>query len=264
MPALSPRSVVVTGAAGRIGVRIAKRLAADGWHVVAMDTDEGRLAWAHDVPGITPLHGDITREEDLDWAVEAASRSSHLAAWINNAMISALGRLDELDRDTIERGIAVNLTATILGAQRAVRAFLASGVPGSIVNISSVHASVSYPSFAIYDATKGAVEAFTRYLCVEYGHRGIRSNAIAPGAVVTEEMLNDSSAAGIQLLDEMRAFSPMGALIPASRIAAVAAFLLSDDALEICGHVLTVDGGLRSRCFPFAPDPQIPVTPAGA
>lgn len=256
---MSSNVAVVTGAAQGIGLATALHLVSRGWSVVAVDTNlAGLQALAARSPRIAIVDGDITAPGVLKEAGDLADRTGVLAGWVNNAVIMATGRLDEVSLETIERGLAVDLQAVIVGSQVAIQSFLRSGFAGAIVNVSSVHGRVSYPGNAVYDACKGGVESFTRYVCVEYGHRGIRCNALAPGAVVTPEQEADRSPAADDHRRVLESFSPMKALIPTSYYAELIEFLLSDGARFINGHVLAAEGGLLSRCYPFEPDPKMP------
>jgi NAD(P)-dependent dehydrogenase (short-subunit alcohol dehydrogenase family) len=248
------RSVVVTGAARGIGRATAEVLIANGWAVVGVDRNGVGLAEAErELPELTVVDGDIRDSGVLEKAGAEANRLAPLGGWVSNAAIGANARLDELSDELLDEALAINLRAVIVGARVAVRSFLASGIAGAIVNVSSAHARISYPDYAAYDACKGGVESFTRYVCVEYGHRGIRCNALAPGAVLTPAMLADESARATA-----SQWSPMGALISTTYYAGVIGMLLSDEARFINGQVISVDGGLTARGWPFEPDPLIP------
>jgi NAD(P)-dependent dehydrogenase (short-subunit alcohol dehydrogenase family) len=125
--------------------------------------------------------------------------------------------------------------------------------------VSSIHARAAFPGYALYDTCKGAVESLTRYVCVEYGHLGIRCNAVAPGAVLTpaavrlSEATDDPDAAFAATRD----LSPMHRISDPKEIADVVAFLLSPEAIAINGHVLAVDNGMAARAYGFAPAPGI-------
>lgn len=252
-------SVVVTGAAQGIGRAIALDLHGAGWRVVALDERADGLALLASSLGSHALvTGDVSDGSVLDEATARATEMAPLGGWVNNAAIPALGRLDEISDATIARGLAVDLEAVILGAKRAVKSFLSSRTQGAIVNLSSVHAKAAYPRHAVYDAAKGGVESFTRYVAAEYGHLGIRCNAVAPGAVVTDRILGDRSHTGLRFIEELRRFSPMGALIPEDSVARLVRFLLSPESEWVTGQCVAIDGGLLSRAFAFPADPDIP------
>jgi 3-oxoacyl-[acyl-carrier protein] reductase len=157
---------------------------------------------------------------------------------VNNAGVGGTAMLDELNADTIDRVLAVNVRAVLLATQRAVRAFSSSG--GAIVNLSSALALQPVPAQALYAATKGAIDALTRVLARELGPLHIRVNAVAPGP---------TEAGLLQIDEQTRGYlisrTPLGRIgIPADT-AKVVAFLASDAAAWITGQVIGADGGLR-------------------
>jgi NAD(P)-dependent dehydrogenase (short-subunit alcohol dehydrogenase family) len=254
---MSRRTAVVTGAGGGIGRAIALRLSAGGWPVVGLDLDAAGLAATAERCGeMACVTGDVADPMALTRAVEAAERLGGVGAWVNNAAIPTQGALHELDWALVERTIAVNLTAVVAGCRAAVGAFLASGRPGAIVNLSSIHARAAFPGWAVYDAAKGGVEALTRAVCVEYGPRGVRCNAVAPGGVLTEatRALLDAAEDRDALWRAWAALSPAGRVFAAEEVAAVVDFLLSDAASAVNGHVVAVDGGMAARCVASGPD----------
>jgi NAD(P)-dependent dehydrogenase (short-subunit alcohol dehydrogenase family) len=263
---VSAHSVVVTGGGSGIGREIARVLAAEAWSVVAVDVDAealGRLA--ADVPGVDTLHGDVRDGDLLQRAAAVASTGRTLAAWVNNAAVVRLGALHEVDADEIDLVVGTNLVGAVLGTRTALRTFLATATAGSVVNISSIHARASFPGYALYDTCKGALESLTRYVCVEYGHLGIRCNAVAPGAVLTPvaERLAHASGDPQRALAETRRLAPMRRMSTPDEIAHVVAFLLSDKATAINGHVLAVDNGMAARSNTFPPDPAVAFPPEG-
>ena len=88
--------------------------------------------------------------------------------------------------DVVTELLDINLTAVVLGTREALCSFLANRVAGSIINVSSIHGQRAFPGYGAYDTAKGGMESLTRYVCTEYGHLGIRCNAIAPGPVRTD------------------------------------------------------------------------------
>lgn len=241
------RTVVVTGAAAGIGEAIARRMVADGWRVVALDTDAAGLdALARGEDALVPLVGDVTETATLFAAVAAAG--TRLDGWVNNAAIPTHGRFDAESDERIDRTLAVNLRAPLLGCREAVRAFLRQGAPGAIVNVSSIHAHGTLPGWVAYAAAKGGVEALTRGVCVEYGQLGIRCNAVAPGAVLTaatQAMLDASQDPAAELAG-WELLSPMRRVLEPADVAAGVAFLLSPEARHLNGHVLRIDAGMSS------------------
>jgi NAD(P)-dependent dehydrogenase (short-subunit alcohol dehydrogenase family) len=253
------RTVVVTGAGNGIGRAIAARMATDGWTVVGVDRDQAALAEVFRSIDGEGVAGDV---RDLDVLVEArraAEERGRLAAWVNNAGIVRLTPIHLMGPAVIDETLDINLRAVIFGAREALRSFLAHNVAGSIVNISSVHASGGFPGYGPYDASKGGIESFTRYVCVEYGHLGIRCNAVAPGAVNTQIMVS-AQVDGLEppsFSSDAAELAPMRRVSEAVEIAETVAFLLDSASMSINGHCLAVDNGMSAWHHEFPPDPSV-------
>jgi NAD(P)-dependent dehydrogenase (short-subunit alcohol dehydrogenase family) len=250
------RSAIVTGAGRGIGRATAVALSRDGWLVVGIEMDPSTAADLRvRLDGGDVVCGDVTDDEVLREARARAEAIGRLAAWVNNAGADVAGPLDQISRTQIDRSIALNLVAQLVGCQVAVQSFLASRTPGVIVNISSIHARASFPGLPVYGSAKGGVETLTRAVCVEYGPHGIRCNAIAPGAVLTEAVERQIMATGDpeRARAETLALSPLNRAAQPEEIAEAIAFLVSDRARFISGHVLVVDGGATARCYPTLP-----------
>lgn len=245
------RSVVVTGAGKGIGRSIATRLAADETLcVLAVDIDAALLAWTRSDPSaarIVPFAGDISDDEVAAAAADEAARMVPLRGWVNNAAIFEDLSLHSADTPRVMAAVDINLRSAVAGCRAAVRAFLASGTAGAIVNMSSHQGRQAVPGGLPYVCAKTAIEGLTRALAVDYGPEGIRVNAVAPGTVSTQryrELLRSigpSSAARLEA--EMAQVHPLGRVAHADEIAAVVEFLLSDAASFITGATLPVDGG---------------------
>jgi NAD(P)-dependent dehydrogenase (short-subunit alcohol dehydrogenase family) len=256
-------AVVVTGAGRGIGRATAELLAAQGWMVVAVDRDAAALAELEQAVGAMTVAGDVTDVAVLEAAAAAATTPEHqLRGWVSNVGINRRGPLSDVEEADVREVVDTNLVATILACRTAVRAFLAHGNGGALVNVSSVHGRAGFRHCAVYDATKSAIEALTRTIAVEYARQGVRCNAVAPGAVATEAVMAhiDASADPQTLRAEADDLALTGRMSQPSEIAEAIAFLLSDAASSIHGHVLRVDGGASARCYAeqdtLPPDPR--------
>lgn len=258
------RAAVVTGAAHGIGRGVAVRLVRAGWAVVAVDVDESPLRELEEsTPSLRAVIGDVAEQLTHEEAAAVARECGRsLAAWVNNAGVPAESVLHETVAADVERILRVNLISAIFGCQQALRSFVEQRVPGAIVNISSIHARGSFPGWAVYDAAKAGVEALTRAVCIEYGHLGVRCNAVAPGAVRTrrtEARLADAAdpAAELARIEDQ---SPMRVLLTPEDVTEAVVFLLSPAARHVNGHILAVDAGLAARhvTLPILPGLDLP------
>lgn len=252
--------VVVTGAADGIGRAVATRLAGAGCTVIAVDLDGPRLTeLCESTPNTVAVTGDVADGHTMRQARRAGELAGRLSGWVNNAAIVRMAALHEVDDDEIDRIMAVNLRAVVVGTRCALHAFLDAGTPGSIVNVSSIHAHGGFPGYALYDTCKGGVEALTRYVCVEYGHLGIRCNAVAPGAVATPSSERLRAAAGDpdQALAATREMAPMRRISSPDEIAHAVGFLLDSGSVAVNGHILAVDNGMAARGSTLPSDSNI-------
>jgi glucose 1-dehydrogenase len=161
---------------------------------------------------------------------------------VNNAGIQISQDSDVLDAADFDKVLAVNLRGSFLCARQAIRQLLAGGNAGAIVNVSSVHQLIPKPKYLGYSVSKGGMQNLTRTLALEYAGRGIRVNAIGPGATVTP--INRAWIEDPEKRAMVTAHIPMGRAGEAEEMAAITAFLLSDEAAYITGQTIFVDGGL--------------------
>lgn len=238
-------SYVVTGGGRGIGRAIVERLLGEGHAVVVVERDAEALEWADG--RVIPVIGDAADEALAGRAADLAQEAGALAGWVNNAAVFRDASVHDAPIEEVRGLIGANLDLAVVGCAVAVRRFLAAGTGGAIVNVTSHQARRAVPGSLPYATAKAAVEGLTRALAVEYGKRGIRVNAVAPGSVSTEryeEFLAGQSveaAAGIER--EMARLHPIGRVAAAGEIAAAVAYLLSSDASFVNGVTLPVDGG---------------------
>jgi glucose 1-dehydrogenase len=256
MRGLRGKNVLVTGGTSGIGQAIAVRFAEYGANVAinhrgpaeqAAETEQQVRACAARVreEGVRDVlvKGDVAREEDVVAMVaEAVEQLGGIDVLINNAGIQISRPSEQLSAEDFDRVLGVNLRGAFLCAREAIRHFLAEGKPGSIVNVSSVHQLIPKPSYLGYSVSKGGMMNLTRTLALEYAGRGIRVNAIGPGATVTP--INRAWVDDPVKREQVTSHIPMPRAGEADEMGGVACFLASDDAAYITGQTIFVDGGL--------------------
>lgn len=261
MNGIPGKRVLVTGGSSGIGQAIAVHFAQLGAHVAinyyadregAEDTAEQVRREGLDAC-VTSMReadvqthlveADVANANDVARMVrETVDALGGLDVLVSNAGIQVEGAADEIELEAFDRVIATNLRGAFLCARAALRHFLEREQPGVILNVSSVHQTIPKPQFIGYSASKGGLENVTRTLALEYAGRGIRVNAIGPGATATP--INSDWVDDPEKRAEVERHIPMGRAGTPEEMAAVAAFLCSDDAAYITGQTLYVDGGL--------------------
>ncbi|MBV8958061.1 MAG: SDR family oxidoreductase [Actinobacteria bacterium] len=242
MSAQRPNALVTGGASG-IGAATARRLAADGMHVVVADLDE---VGAKDVA--SEFGGDAVQLDvcDADAVREVFGAVGPVDVLVNNAGADRFAffvHTDERDWDAV---LDVNLRGVIACTHAVLPGMLERG-RGVIVNVASEAGRVGAIAGAVYSAAKAGVIGFTKAIAREGARQGVRCNAVAPGPIETP-LLNgavaDSGAMGARLKQGMIDATAMGRSGLAGEVAGAIAFLASDDATYITGHTVPVSGGL--------------------
>jgi NAD(P)-dependent dehydrogenase (short-subunit alcohol dehydrogenase family) len=234
-------AALVTGGARGIGRAICAALAEAGHHVVVADLDgEAAAATAADVGGEAAAL-DVTDVATVRQTVAALDTRRPLEVVVANAGVASRRPLVDVEPEEFDALMAVNVRGVFFVVQAALRAMGPRG-RGSIVTICSTSSfTASTGPMAAYDASKGAVKLLTQAAAREAAPTGIRVNGVAPGTVETALTLGLARADDLARLGRERV--PLGRLGRAEEIAAAVAFLASDAASYVTGHVLAVDGG---------------------
>lgn len=237
------RTAIVTGAGSGIGRATAVRLAAEGARLVVTDVSAQRLDDLRtEIVGaiVASIVGDISEQSTVDACVAACNGSVHLLANVAGIMDAFLP-VAEVDDATWDTVIAVNLTA-VMRMCRAVVPVMIAGGGGSIVNVSSGAGLRGSASGVAYASSKHAVHGLTRNMSVMYSGNKIRTNAVAPGGVATNIEAPFRSAHAREVVGGI-----MKHVVPgwatAEEVAAMICWVLSDEASNVNGAILSCDGG---------------------
>jgi glucose 1-dehydrogenase len=244
------RRALVTGAATGIGRATAARLAADGATVVVNYIGDPKPADAlvgeieQGGGRALAVEADVADEQQVATMFERAREELGGAVdlLVNNAGIEKPFPLVEMPLDEWNRVLAVNLTGAFLCAREAARAMIAAGAPGAIVNVSSVHEVIPWPSFGHYCASKGGMKLWAQSIAKELAPHRIRVVSVAPGAILTpinQELVEDP-AKKRAVEEEI----PWGRLGSPEEIAAAISWLAAPEAEYVVGTTLFVDGGM--------------------
>ncbi|WP_374330533.1 SDR family NAD(P)-dependent oxidoreductase [Aestuariivirga sp.] len=243
---LKKRIAIVTGAARGIGLAIAERLAKEGATVVLADVlDKDGKAAAKRL-GTTYRHCDVSRVAEVKSLVAFTVRKfGAVDILVNNAAVSANTDFLAVTEAEFDRVIGINLKGSFLMLQACARQMLkqveAGRKPGAIVNMSSVNDTLAIPGIVTYCMSKGGVSQMTRATSIALAPHGIRVNAIGPGTIDTDMargVLSDKAA-----MDRAMSRTPLGRAGTPAEVAAIAAFLVSEDASYVTGETIYVDGG---------------------
>ncbi|MCW2847934.1 MAG: oxidoreductase [Marmoricola sp.] len=258
---LTGRTALVTGGAQGLGEGMAQALAAAGARVVVGDLqDEAGEKVADSLKGEGHgfVHLDVTDEASWENAVVAAAQDfGGLDILVNNAGVEISSLMTEVDPKDIRTMLEVNILGTALGIKHGLRSMRPEGVAGqggSIINISSVAATIAFPGIPIYSATKSAVDRLTKVAAMEAGKLGygVRVNCVYPGLVPTAMgagLANDMAALGLFESPEAAVgavieLTPSGRLGEVADMADAVVWLASDASRFVNGVGLPVDGGM--------------------
>jgi len=246
--------VLVTGSGTGIGREVALEFAREGAAIALhyAHSAEGAASAVEEIQRAggkaTAIRADLNHvEEARRLAAEAIEFLGGLDVLVNNAGITMNRPFEKVTPEQFDTLYHVNVRAQFFLTQAAVPAILQRG-GGAIVNMTSIHAIEGHTEHTVYAGTKGAIVAYTRALAIELAPKGIRVNAIAPGAVPVESHFRAAPDADPKAIGKL---IPVGFAGEPRDIAKVAVFLASDDARYILGQTLVVDGGTTSW-MPFS------------
>jgi glucose 1-dehydrogenase len=253
---LRGKNVLVTGGTSGIGQAIAVRFAENGSNVAinyvrdAKEADETEMQVRDCLARVQQLGvrdvvvgADVSSEEAVEaMMARTIEQLGGVDVLVNNAGIQISRPSHELSAADFEKVLAVNLRGAFLCAREAISHFLEAGKPGVIVNITSVHQEIPKPNYLGYSVSKGGMQNLTRTLALEYAGRGIRVNAVGPGATVTP--INRAWIDDPEKSAQVTSHIPIPRAGTADEMAGVVCFLASDDAAYVTGQTIFVDGGL--------------------
>jgi NAD(P)-dependent dehydrogenase (short-subunit alcohol dehydrogenase family) len=260
------RTVFITGASGSLGRAAAARFGAEGARLALLDRDSAQVeALAHELatqgyPALA-LAADVADEQALAAAfAQAEAHFGRLDVLFNNAGIGGMDlRVAEMPVELWDEMLAINLRGVFLGCKHGIPALMRAG-GGAIVNMgSSTGRHDTLPGSAAYMASKAGVEALTKSVALQVARYGIRVNAICPGIIETPLSLGqkDGSEAA-SFFARFAARIPLGRVGQPADVAAAVAFLASEQARQITGAALLIDGGQTLRRWISAPDLSAP------
>jgi NAD(P)-dependent dehydrogenase (short-subunit alcohol dehydrogenase family) len=239
---LEGRVVIVTGAASGIGLASARRLAEEGARVALVDVDGDRVEQAaSEMDDALAITADVSDEDQVArYFAEVKERLGRVDSLHNNAGIGGQpAPFAETEMADFDRLVRINLRGVFLNLREMLRTTLAQGGGATIVNTASGTALHGVPGLSAYASTKAAILSLTRSAAVEYASQGVRVNAVVPGPVGTP--LFEAFPGEFQ--SEAEHFNPQGRSGAPDEVAAVVAFLLSDESPYVNGAAYSVDGG---------------------
>jgi glucose 1-dehydrogenase len=244
---LAQKVAIVTGASQGIGHACAQRLVREGARVMLVDVrPEGAAAAASLGDAARFFNADVSQKSDVDAMLAATLQAfGQVDILINNAGVTHAADFLDLDEEDFDRVLRINLKSMFLCSQAVAREMVKrtdTGQRGCIINMSSVNAELTIPNQVPYVVSKGGVNQLTRVAAIGLARYGIRVNAIGPGTILTE-LAKQAVMGSPEARHTILSRTPLGRCGEPEEIAAIAAFLASDDASYMTGQTLYADGG---------------------
>ena len=242
---LDGKYAIITGGAQGIGLAGAEKFVAEGAKVWIADINESAGKAVAERLGCNFVKCDVSSSQDVQAAINAMPR---LDVVYNNAGIYWVGhdgRITDIDENDWERVMAINLRSVFLFCKYGIRKMMEQGTGGAIINTASSAGMIGIPDCDAYTATKGAIVQLTKSLAAEYGRYNIRTNCIAPAAIMTP-MMRQSNPENSTFDEErfLKLRTPLRRYGKPEEIANIAAFLASAEASYLNGAIIVSDGGI--------------------
>jgi len=243
------RSMLVTGAGRGLGAAIARAALDAGYRVGGIDVSfDGGADGAPD--GVRQFVCSITDEDAVEAVLDEFGVPDVV---VNNAGIVRFGPLLDQSIAAVREVLDVNLVGTFVVARAAAKRWIASGLPGVVVNLTSMNGVMAGPNAGAYGASKAAIALLTSQMAIEWGSHGIRVNAVAPGLIDAGMSAPVYADPATRLARESKV--PLGRLGVAADIASTVLFIASDAASYITGQNIVVDGGVTGSVIAHLPRP---------
>lgn len=247
---LEGKTAVITGAAGGIGIALAHSFAAEGVRVVLLDRDGDRLrALAEEIGGDAQAYVCDLSDAGQIGAVAAGVTADIL---VNNAGILRPGPLETVSEADWNLMLSVNLTGYMLTSQAFGRAMIARG-SGAVVHVASIAGSQPQPASGAYSASKAGAVMLSRQLAAEWGPKGVRSNVVSPGLVLTP--MSEKFYENTEVKERRERMVPMQRIATPEDMADAVLYLASPRAAYVTGQEIVVDGGLSQALMGLVPRP---------
>lgn len=240
---LANKVAVITGATQGIGLACAQRLVNEGARVMMVDVKpEGAAAAAQLGDAARFFAADVSQKADVDAMLAATLKEfGQVDILINNAGVTHAAEFLDLAEEDFDRVLRINLKSMFLCGQAVARE-MAKRQSGCIINMSSVNSELAIPNQVPYVVSKGGINQLTKVMALNLAPHGIRVNGIGPGTILTE-LAKKAVMASPEARHTILSRTPMGRCGEPEEVAAVAAFLASDDASYMTGQTMYVDGG---------------------